>query len=61
MAEDTEEIEIFNPRLGVPFPNPSDIAILAAGRTICYPPGKIRNISVDGIATFSLSIHRRQL
>ena len=47
MTEGADELEALCPCFGV-FPNPPDLAILAAGGTICDPAGKIRNVSVDG-------------
>jgi hypothetical protein len=48
VAEGADELEILYPCFGVAFPNPTDIAILAAGGTVCEPSGEIRNASVDG-------------
>ena len=47
MAERADEFEVLCPCFGV-FPNPTDLAILAAGGTICEPSREIRNVSVDG-------------
>jgi hypothetical protein len=46
VAEGAYELEVLSLCFGA-FPNPTDLAILAAGRTICDPPGEIGNVSVD--------------
>ena len=46
VAEGADELEVLRPRFGV-FPNPTDLAILATGGTVCEPSGEIRNVSVD--------------
>ena len=43
VAEGANELEVLCPCFGVAFPNPTDIAILAAGGTICDPAGEIRH------------------
>jgi hypothetical protein len=47
VAECAHELEVLCPCFGVAFPNPTDIAILTAGGTICEPSREIRNVTVD--------------
>lgn len=47
MAEGADEFEVLCLCFGT-FPNPTDLAILAAGGTVCEPSGEIGNVSVDG-------------
>jgi hypothetical protein len=48
VTESADELEVLCPCLGVAFPNPTDIAILATRGTECEPSIEIRNVSVDG-------------
>lgn len=47
VAEGADKLEVLRLCFGA-FPNPANLAILAAGGTICEPSSEIRNISVDG-------------
>jgi hypothetical protein len=53
VAKGADELEVLCPCFRV-FPNPTDIAILAAGGTICDPAGGIRNVSIDGYCHTSI-------
>jgi hypothetical protein len=47
VAEGANKLEVLRLCFGA-FPNPTNLAILAAGGTICQPSSEIRNISVNG-------------
>jgi hypothetical protein len=53
VAEGADELEVLRFCFSA-FSNPADLAILAAGGTICEPSGEIRNVSVDGYCHASI-------
>ena len=60
VAESADELEVLCSCFGV-FPNPTDLAILAAGGTIREPSGEIGNVSVDGYRHASIISPRAAL